>query len=169
MIKTKRLMLKPLSDDDGDALISMFKDDLVKKTYLVPDLSTEEEGVRLFERLKALSISEKHFVRGVYFGDRLIGFLNDTEIHDDRIELGYVIAPAYHNCGFATEALTAMIAYLFEKGFEEVTAGAFEDNLASIRVMEKSGMTQTKQKSVIEYRGARHNCVYYSIRKLKKK
>lgn len=46
-------------------------------------------------------------------------------------------------------------------GYTEVVAGAFSENIASRRVMEKCGMTLTEQEEDIEYRGKTHHCVYY--------
>jgi RimJ/RimL family protein N-acetyltransferase len=44
-----------------------------------------------------------------------------------------------------------------------VTAGAFEDNLASLRVMEKCGMQPMEHTDTIEYRGCEHLCLYRAI------
>ena len=44
-----------------------------------------------------------------------------------------------------------------------VKAGAFEENLASMRVMEKSGMHRIQQEDTIEYRGKVHRCFNYEI------
>ena len=91
--------------------------------------------------------------------------VNDTDICGKTIEVGYALHPDYHGRGFATEALGAVIPYLFAEGFDQILAGAFETNTASTRVMEKSGMSRTKMTSEIEYRGKTHKCVYYSIKK----
>ena len=90
---------------------------------------------------------------------------DDVEITETSIELGYVIHPAHHNCGFATEALQACIQALHTMGFETVRTGAFEENPASIRVMEKSGMTRLAETEIIPYRGKDHLCVYFEKRK----
>ena len=44
-----------------------------------------------------------------------------------------------------------------------VRCGAFSENTASIRVMEKAGMVREDFTEDIEYRGIMHHCVYYSI------
>ncbi|MBQ8814354.1 MAG: GNAT family N-acetyltransferase [Lachnospiraceae bacterium] len=163
-IRTDRLILKPLSEVDQAAVIRILTDDTVKKTYLLPDFQTEEQTIKLFNVLRAYSTSEKHYVRGIYLDEKLIGFLNDVEFWDGRIELGYVIHPDYHNQGYATEALRGVIRDLFNRGLTEVIAGAFDDNLASIRVMEKAGMHRMDRTEEIEYRGKVHRCVYYSTR-----
>ena len=102
---------------------------------------------------------------GVYLEDKIIGFANTVEIKDKTIEIGYVIYPTYWNQGYATEMLTALIQKLFEMGFAEVLTGAFEENIASQRVMQKSGMTLLDMQDEIEYRGKVHKCVYYSAKK----
>ncbi len=56
-------------------------------------------------------------------------------------QLGYIFDPAYGGQGYATEAVTAMVAYAFDRlGVRRITAGCFADNLASVRLLEKIGM-----------------------------
>ncbi|NLV51531.1 MAG: GNAT family N-acetyltransferase [Clostridiales bacterium] len=78
--------------------------------------------------------------------------------------LGYVIHPQFHGLGYAAEALSAVIIYLFDKGYRQIIAGAFENNVASIRVMQKCGMVQTDKTAMIPYRSEIHRCIYYSIK-----
>ena len=59
--------------------------------------------------------------------------------------------------------LTEVIKELFAMGFTVVKAGAFEENPASMRVMEKSGMHRIQQEDTIEYRGKVHRCINYEI------
>ena len=49
--------------------------------------------------------------------------------------------------------------------FLEIITGAFEENTASIRVMEKCGMRKAAAEEDITYRGRNHHCVYYTIEK----
>ena len=70
----------------------------------------------------------------------------------------------FKNKGFATETLSACIDLIFQSGFKTVKAGAFEENFASQRVMQKCGMTLTGEEEQIEYRGEIHRCVYYQKR-----
>lgn len=93
----------------------------------------------------------------------MIGFVNDCEIGDDEIEIGYVIHPQYQGRGYATEAVHAVIAELREMGFRKVTAGYFSENTASLRVMEKCGMQKTTITDEEDYRGKRHICKYCEI------
>ena len=159
-----RVKLRPFEEQDAPAAIRIFRDDTVKKTYMFPDL-TEETARKLFDRMLEISHMDDRFIRGIYLQNELIGFINDPEITDDTIELGWVVHPDYHNRGYATEVVCLAIEELFSKGFQEITAGAFEENPASLRVMEKSGMHKIEKTEEIDYRGKVHHCIFYAIRR----
>lgn len=164
-IQTKRLDLKPFSDDDRAALLDLLTNETVTATFMVPDLNTAELRQQMFETLKTLSQSEGQLVAGIYQNGRLIGLINEMERDGGRIELGCAIHPDYHNCGYGAEALQGAIKELFQRGVDQVLAGAFEDNAASIAIMKKCGMTPIDRQECVEYRGQVHRCVYYAIRK----
>ena len=63
-------------------------------------------------------------------------------VEADEIEVGWVVAVAVRGRGLATEAAGAAIAYAFDSlGVDEVVAYTSPGNTASLRVMEKLGMT----------------------------
>ena len=93
------------------------------------------------------------------------GYNCTWEIKDGKIELGYVIDPGHKNRGYATEALTAAIKALLDMGYDAVRTAAFEGNIPSIRVMEKSGMDRMDFTDELEYRGVTHRCVWFEKRK----
>ena len=165
ILQTKRLILKAFDECDRQPMVDIFYNEEIKKTYMIPDFSEKKQADTLFEKLMNFSRADNHFVYGIYFNDTLIGFLNDCEMNDSVIELGYVIAPAFHRQGFATEALGACIAELFRMGFLHVKAGFFEENIPSCRVMQKCGMHKMDFEEDIEYKGVLHHCIYYGIDK----
>ena len=60
-----------------------------------------------------------------------------------RAEVWYKLSPSYWNSGYATEVLSEVIAYGFQSlGLHRIQAGCAVDNVASIRVLEKAGMTR---------------------------
>ena len=165
MIQTRRLRLQAMSERDADAAVALLTNDLVKQTYMLPDFSSPEQAYGLFSRICAMSHDESRFVRGIYLGEDWIGMINDVGIEGKTIELGYALLPEYHGQGYATEALTASIEAMFARGFDEVIAGAFPHNVASMRVMEKSGMHRIERTDRVEYRGQCYDCTMYSISK----
>lgn len=163
VIKTKRLEIKPYQDADQDAMIELLTNQKIKESFMIPDFETEKEAINMFKKLQAFSYSEEHYERGIYLEHKLIGFVNDVEIVDGVIELGYVIHPKYQNKGYASEMLKAVIDELFQEGFHQIVAGAFENNIASIQVMQKCGMKKILKEEDIYYRGMSHHCYYYAI------
>ncbi len=161
--KTERLSVRPFCDADKEKMLEMLYDESIKKTYMIPDFENVEAAEKLFSAFARLSNADDRYVGAISLGDELIGFMNDTEIVDGCVEMGYVISPEYQNKGYCTEAMKGAIGYLFEKGFSKVICGAFEENIASKRVMQKCGMKLMNRSDVIEYRGKEHRCIYYSI------
>ena len=157
------MLLRPIQESDCAAIVSMVTDNRVNKTYMLPDFDCPEDALPLFRRLAALSLEEARFVRAIEAEGRCVGFVNDVEITDGSIELGYVIHPDSWNRGHATAALTDAIRQLRARGFRQVITGAFQENTASIRVMEKAGMTRLNREDTIEYRGILHRCIFYGI------
>ena len=161
-IKTERLTLGPITERDRAEMKAILTDAEVSKTYMIPEFHSEEEVEELFTRYCRLSASER-FVYGVFLKEKLIGFIHETSVKDGEVELGYVISPSEKGKGYATEALRAAIDVLFEAGFRVVKAGTFEENGASLRVMEKAVMQKTGETEEIEYRGKKRRCLFCAV------
>jgi len=155
--------LKAITEAERDGMLQLLTNDKIKQTYMLPDFENQEAAIPLFHRLCALSEAESRFVRGIFAEGKLVGFLNDVEMENGTIELGYVIHPDHWGRGYATAALQEAIQQLFSLGYDRVIAGAFAENPASLRVMEKAGMHKLQKTDTIEYRGKVHRCVYCGI------
>ena len=153
--------LRSILPDDRERILDILTSDKISKTYMLPDFKNREDAVQLFLRLMELSRDENKYVRAIAVGDKVVGFLNHTDIQNKQIELGYVIHPDSQGQGFMTAALKQAMDELFFLGYEEVITGAFSKNTASIRVMEKCAMTRLERSDEIKYRGTVHTCVYY--------
>jgi len=67
--------------------------------------------------------------------------LEDWSDEDHRTAVGYRLGKQYWGKGYATEALRAVIAYLFEQTtVNRISASTWSENIASILVLEKAGM-----------------------------
>jgi ribosomal-protein-alanine N-acetyltransferase len=149
LIETERLSLRPLTSKDMDHLHQIFIDPGVRK-YLWDDEAVSKEttkeivekSVTMFEEdgkgLWAVSLLES---------DEPIGFCGFWFFHEPpQLEILYGIAPLHWGHGLATEAAKAMMRYGFERlGFERVIASTDAPNTASVRVMERLGMTFQKR------------------------
>lgn len=160
---TKNLILKSIEKSDRNNVFSVFENALVGKTYMIPvfidDATREKFLIRLIENTKKI----EKFCYGIYLNKSFIGLLNDVNVENDEIEVGYCLHPNYWNKGYATEALDAAIKELFRIGYKTVVAAHFIENPASGRVMQKCGMKKIEKTEVIEYQGSEHQCIYYAI------
>ena len=160
-LHTPRLVLHPITEADFDGMCRILTNPQIAKTFMLPDYPDASAVRKAFERYKELSADPERFVYGISLNGAIIGFINQVEIAGQTIELGYVIHPDHHCKGYATETLLAAMAELFKLGYTTVKTGAFEENTASIRVMQKCGMTPTGETEIIGYRGKNHLCIYY--------
>lgn len=163
-VSTPRLSLRALSENDREAVCALLKSEQIAKTYMLPTFKDEEAVAALFETFRKLSNAPDRVVYGIDLDGTVIGLLNETTKTENDIELGYLIAPAHWGKGYATEALGGCIKALFKMGYDTVTAGFFEENAASRRVMEKCGMRPTGKTEEIEYRGVRHKVIFFEIK-----
>lgn len=157
---TKKIILRPFQPADQSMILEILTNNQVGQTYMLPDYERKEDAIPLFVRLMELSANNQRFVRCIDLAGTAIGFLNDVEIKGSTIELGYVIHPDFQNRGYMTAALHLAIKESLTLGYKEVICGAFEENRASLRVMEKCGMTRMEHTDTIEYRGISHSCIY---------
>jgi [ribosomal protein S5]-alanine N-acetyltransferase len=150
LITTERLRLRPLTLDDLQAIHQIWTDPGVRK-YLWDDevISTEEAASVLEKSLK--------YFRCKSFGlfavlpvdeEQIIGFCGFWFFHEPpQLELLYGISPEHWGKGLAPEAAGAMLEYGFENlDFQEVIGSTDAANIASVRVMEKLGMSFSNRK-----------------------
>ena len=163
-IKTERLTMTSIAEESVNDMCEIFASKEVSLTYMLPVFNNREDMENLFNRLVTLSNDRGRFVYGIYLDDKLIGFVNDVEMTKSDIELGYVINPNFKGNGYATEVLIASINALLDMGFKIVKTGAFLENKASFRVMEKAGMTKIDYEDEVSCNGLLHKCAYYQMK-----
>ena len=101
-IQTQRLTLHVILEKDTEQLVQLLTNHEITKTFMVPDLKTPEQVTALAETLISFSQIEdvEHLAYGIYTDDWLIGFINDCDMENDTIEIGYVIHPDYQGKGY---------------------------------------------------------------------
>ena len=159
------MILREFNESDWARAVQLMMSSEVNQTYMLPDFESAEKARPLFERLMNLSKDGSRYVRAMEENGEFVGFCNDVERIGTTVEIGYAMCPDVWGRGYATAALKLAIADLFELGFDQVVAGAFVENPASLRVMEKAGMAPIDKVDEIEYRGRTHQCVYRMISK----
>ena len=145
-LQTKRLTLRRLMVSDAFDMYEYAKNSEVTK-YLTWDSHPDPAHTR--EYLQYLGT---HYNVGDFFDwgvileqeDKMIGTCGFTrfDYNNNCGEVGYVINPAYRGREIAPEALMKVMEFGFERlGLNRIEAKFMEGNQASMRVMEKVGMT----------------------------
>ena len=141
-LETERLILRPLSIDDLDAVFKWAGDPRVNKYMIYPLYKNKEDGREWLETLyqdddkKDFGFVDK--ATGELIGSG--GIYNHPDI--GVWSIGYNISYDYWNKGLVTEAMTKIIEWARENFEVHAVAGTFAvGNHGSQRVMEKLGMT----------------------------
>ena len=146
ILRTKRLTLRRMSVSDSADMYEYSRKSSVTKYLLWHEHESE------YQTYNFLSDVSDWYKRGEYYdwavtltdSGKMIGTCGFTsfDFEHGRAEVGYVLNPDFWGRGIATEAVGAVIEFAFDElGANRVEAHFIEGNNASLRVMEKCGMT----------------------------
>ncbi len=136
MIRTPRLDLVPLADGEADAILAGRRDGRAwSPGYPTPgDVETASWPAPVDPRWATLQVVER--VTGLAVG----GIGCHAAPAEGIVEIGYGIAPEVRGRGIATEALTALVAFLGAQPEVRLLRAATDaDNVPSQRVLERCG------------------------------
>ena len=147
MLTTDRLDIRPFQESDLDGLFRMYGDEeTMQHSGGSGGAHTREETAASLARL--IAHQEQHGFsihalidreRDEFVGECGMVYVEST---GPEIELVYYIVRDHWGQGYATEAARACLAHGFDDlGLDRIIAIAWPDNPASLRVMEKAGMT----------------------------
>ncbi|MSO70443.1 MAG: GNAT family N-acetyltransferase [Alphaproteobacteria bacterium] len=147
-LETLRLILRPLEPVDTVSIAPLMADPAVAtRTARIPYPSTPADAERWVASVIAEGKSGGVLTRAIQrrADGALLGVSGlIIERAKRQAELVYWLGRPYWGHGFATEAVARLIRFGFEeRALERITAGAFTDNAASIRVLHKLGFVPT--------------------------
>jgi RimJ/RimL family protein N-acetyltransferase len=147
-LETERLLLRRFTHDDVDNLYNLDRDPEVMR-YITGGATTPREEVEHVDLPAFMSYYDRFDGYGFWAAidkstNQFLGWFHLRPQEGDSVdqpELGYRLRREVWGMGYGTEGARALIRKGFtDLGAERVVAMAFRDNLASRRVMEKSGM-----------------------------
>jgi len=143
-IETPRTRLRPVRGSDLQTLHRLWTHPDVRRYLWDDEVIPIELTASVIERSEAQFAAQRH---GLWLaqekpGDAIIGFCGFWYFRDPpELELLYGVDADHWGRGLATELAQAMLRHGFEAlGFERITGSTDFPNLASARVMEKTGM-----------------------------
>lgn len=169
-IETERLILTKYElDDYNEAYNNWCKEDVVAK-YVTWEAHKSPEVTKEFIKSEVDSYGPDTYKWKAVLKDtnEAIGGITVVKLNknDLKAEIGYCYGSKYWGVGYATEALKAVIDYLFnEVGLELIVIDHMSQNPASGRVMQKAGLkyVATLPKWIIGKDGKRDDLIVYQI------
>lgn len=146
---TERLTLRPLTDDDVDALVALHSDPAVMRYLGRPAETVEHVRDVLLPYYRAIRPPFGYAAAEERATGAFLGWFLFRPPHGDpppgEIELGYRLHRAAWGRGFATEGSRALVERGFaEPGVERVMAQTMAVNRGSRRVLEKVGLRHVR-------------------------
>ncbi len=162
VLVTRRLTLRPPLDVDANAIARLLADARVARNLTgVPSSYTVDDA-----RAWIAGEVEDHSAGCTFTIHRntLIGAVG-VRPRGEGHDLGFWLAPDLWGQGLMSEAGRAVLAHAFRQlGIDRITSGAFEDNIASLRVLEKLGFDMTSHESMVSpTRGTAANAVRMAL------
>jgi RimJ/RimL family protein N-acetyltransferase len=142
-IHTSRLLLRKPSLEDAPRIFGAYAQDQAVTKYLLwrPHKSVDDTITFLTACLSSWE-NNHDFAWAIELQDsgELMGMIG-LRVDQTSANLGYVLASSFWNKGFMTEAIMAIADWaLRQEGIFRVWAVCDVENIASARVLEKSGM-----------------------------
>jgi RimJ/RimL family protein N-acetyltransferase len=170
-LQTERLLLQELSLADLDnvhQLHSLPEVDAFNTLGIPETIQTTETLLNGWMEQQQVNPRRSYTFRITLFQtDQFIGLiaLNLGKPHFKIAEVWYKLHSAYWNNGYTTEALLKLLQFAFrEVKLHRVEAGCAVENIASIKVLEKVGMTREgRKRKVLPIRGAWIDNYFYAI------
>ncbi|MCB9139764.1 MAG: GNAT family N-acetyltransferase [Caldilineaceae bacterium] len=151
MILTARMQLRRFGPDDGHNLFALDDDPAVMR-YLTGGPGTPRAVIDSEMLPRFIDAGREEPPLGFWAAESRVtrAFLGWFSLRraDAKTQavLGYRLRRAVWGQGYATEGAEALIRLGFtQAGLERITASAYEENLASRRVMEKAGLRFTRR------------------------
>lgn len=155
-IKTKRLVLRPLSKGDEDNLMKIFSDPIAMTFYLGTKTVKEAEewiakASNLHQTKKMGFFACELLDSGEFVG--ICGLLPQSPNGQEEVEVGYLFVRKYWGQGYATEAARACMDYGFHTlGLSKIISLIDPKNEKSINVAKRNGL---KLEGETVYKGRR--------------
>ena len=145
-IETSRLNLKDYTNHDLKHYRQLKSTDKVWKYSTFSPYKNEREATDNFNKILD-SLKNNPYQFAALWTKENSRFIGEAGIisfnqRTNKCVIGYNLLPHFWNLGFATEITKALVSYAFEEmSIERVEALSMSLNIASCRVLEKSGFT----------------------------
>ena len=160
-LKDKNITLDKITLDDVNDYYLIASNKNITTSFMLDEVENLEEARSAIEEVINNYSDKEYYYFAIRLDKKLIGVMKTYE--SDYLELGYAINEEYWNKGYATIALNLVTNYFLKMDrIKKIILGAFSDNYASIRVMEKYGYSFLGiKKDEFYYKGKSRDICYF--------
>jgi len=149
-LTTDRLFLRELREDDAEEIFRLRSDPNVNELIGRKPAVTLDDAREFIKRIHANSATREGLMWVITLpgNPKLIGTVVywPIEWENNKAEIGYEMLPEFRGNGFMQEALQKVIDFGFEElKFKTIVADTKEQNLKSIKLLEKLGFSFTSK------------------------
>lgn len=157
----KNITLDKITLEDAKDYFLIASNPNITTSFMLEETANLEEAKSAIEEVINNYSDNEYYYFAIRLNNKLIGVMKTYE--SDYLELGYAINEEYWNKGYATIALNLVTDYFLKMDrIKKIILGAFSDNYASIRVMEKCGYKLLGiKKDEFYYKGKSRDIVYF--------
>lgn len=140
-ISTDRLVLRKVRKNDYKDMYKYMRKEEVAR-YLTWNRHENENVTKALCNMWASEYTDHtRYNWAIELNNKAIGNIDVIKIIDNTAYMGWQLDSVFWNQGIITEAATAVFNYLFSQiGIESIEASHIKENIASGRVMQKTGM-----------------------------
>lgn len=142
-LRTERLLLRRIRQEDAPQVFAWMGDPQVCRFERWQPHPSVDYSRGYIREVFGDYQSDRLYWWGIEHDGGLIGSICAVGVDDgdEKATLGYCLAREHWSQGYATEALKAVLAFLFEEvGFHRLEASHSVNNPASGRVLQKAGL-----------------------------
>ncbi len=165
MLVTDRLILTPWQTEFAQGMFDNWATDKEVNKFLSWELHKNVEETKQLIYMWINELNYNWCIVDKQTGEP-IGSINTVKRNprDFSCEIGYCLSRKCWNKGYMTEALKAVIDFLFSEGYFRIELKHAIENPSSGRVMQKAGMTfEATLKNCCYVRGKFYDCNMYYI------
>lgn len=171
ILETKRLILRKVTKDDANSILTYLSDKEVMKYYGLEPFKSINDALDEISWYQSIHKNKTGIRWGITLKEQGVvigscGFLNMVSQHF-RTEIGFELSKEHWGKGIAGEAVEAIICYGFEHmNFQRIEALIEPANLSSQKLVEKMGFIREGLLRNYEYTGGKFdNLFMYSLLK----
>jgi len=160
------VVLRPLAEEDRDAVLETMRDELVRRWLNMPAQPTESDFELLLRTTRDAAASGERFDLTVTRAgnDRALGAVVASRRPRDNYELAYLAGPDGRGNGLMERAVRLVCNWLFAQGVGRIEVRTHPDNLPSQKLAERCGFQREgRERRSIWLHGKREDALVWSL------